>query len=141
MTMTTSLNGRAQNDGVGSETEPERPRRRNFTAAYKLAILEEVEAVTNKGDVGAILRREGLYSSHLVEWRRAREAGALAGLAGRPRRRKAARDVEVERLRARAERAEAELKKTKAALDIVGKAHALLEMLSESAAPDGKSRS
>jgi transposase-like protein len=72
------------------------------------------------------LRREGLYSSHLVEWRRARDAGALAGLRERPRpTKRTPEQIEVERLRARAERAEAELAKTKAALDVVGKAHAL----------------
>ncbi len=57
----------------------ERPRRRSFTAEYKLQILAEYEAA-KPGQRGALLRREGLYSSHLVEWRRARDAGALAGL-------------------------------------------------------------
>ena len=81
-----------------------------------------------------LLRREGLYSSHLSEWRKARDSGALAGLtpAARPATR-SAEQVENAALRARAERAERELAKTKAALEIVGKAHALLELLSESA--------
>lgn len=139
--MTTPLHERAHDGRVARGTEEERPRRRAFSAAYKLAILKEVDAATTKGEIGAILRREGLYSSHLVEWRRARDAGALAGLTAPRRRRTSARDIEMEQLRARAERAEAELAKTKATLDIVGKAHALLEMLSEGAAPDGKSRS
>src|SRR5436305_1374376 len=67
---------------------PERARRRRFTAQYKLEILAAYDAVP-EGEKGALLRREGLYSSHIVEWRRARDAGALAGLAaprGRPRR-------------------------------------------------------
>ncbi len=105
-----------------------------FTAEYKLQILAEYEALKEPGAKGALLRREGLYSSHLIEWRRAREAGALAGLAGQPRpAKRTPEQVENDRLRARAERAERELAKTKAALEVVGKAHALLEMLSESA--------
>ena len=99
-----------------------------FTAEYKARILAEYDAAEH-GERGAVLRREGLYSSHIVEWRRAAEAGARAGLGPVSRDR---RDREVEQLRARAERAEAELVRTKAALEIVGKAHALLEMLSES---------
>ena len=62
---------------------PERARRRSFTAEYKLEVLAAYDAA-EPGEKGAILRREGLYSSHIVEWRRARDAGALAGLA-RPR--------------------------------------------------------
>ena len=60
---------------------PERARRRQFTAAYKLRILEAVDAARGTGQLGALLRREGLYSSHLVEWRRQRDQGALAALA------------------------------------------------------------
>lgn len=119
-------------DGLVSP-RAERPRRRAFTAEYKLQFLAEYEAA-EPGQRGALLRREGLYSSHLVEWRRARDAGALAGLSGQPRpAKRTPEQVENERLRARAERAEAELARTKAALDIVGKAHALLALLSESA--------
>ena len=51
--------------------------RRKFTAEYKLGIVEEADRTTDPGAIGALLRREGLYSSHLVEWRRLREAGAL----------------------------------------------------------------
>ena len=67
---------------------PERPARRRFTAEYKLRIVEEANAATEAGAVGAVLRREGLYSSHLVDWRRQYRAGALSSLArprGRPR--------------------------------------------------------
>ena len=105
-----------------------------FTAEYKVKMLAEYEAA-EPGAKGALLRREGLYSSHLVEWRRARDAGALTGQAGaaaRPARR-TPEQVENDRLRARLERTERELSRTKAALEIVGKAHALLETLSESA--------
>ena len=119
----------------------DQPKRRSFTAQYKLDILAEYEA----GDAssrGALLRREGLYSSHLTEWRKARDGGALAGLTPATRTgKRSAQEVETTRLRARAERAERELARTKAALEIVGKAHALLEMLSESADTQPRSKS
>ncbi|MGB9373307.1 MAG: hypothetical protein WCA82_03995 [Jiangellales bacterium] len=101
-----------------------------------MRILAEYDAA-ERGERGAILRREGLYSSHIIDWRRAAQAGARSGLGsvGTDR-----RDREIEQLRARAERAEAELVKTQAALDLVGKAHALLEMLSESAEPPRRSQ-
>ena len=57
---------------------PERARRRTFTAQYKLDVVAEYDAAAT-GEKGAVLRREGLYSSHVIEWRRARDAGALAG--------------------------------------------------------------
>lgn len=85
------------------------------------------------GAKGAILRREGLYSSHVIEWRKARDAAVTAGLSPASRARRDPLQVENERLRARAAKAEAELAKAKAALEVVGKAHALLELLSESA--------
>ena len=72
----------------GGAPDPEvvpRATRRRFGAAYKVRILEAVDACTKPGEVGALLRREGLYSSHLTKWRRAREQGQLAALA--PRRR------------------------------------------------------
>lgn len=72
-----SLNGRAHDVVVGDVPVPDRPRRRRFTADYKLAILAEYDRLTGDGDKGALLRREGLYSSHIVERRRARETGAL----------------------------------------------------------------
>ncbi|WP_201329298.1 hypothetical protein [Nostocoides australiense] len=114
----------------------DRPKRRVFTAEYKARILAEYDAAEHGGR-GAVLRREGLYSSHIVEWRRAADAGARAGLGPVSRDR---RDREIEELTARAERAEAELARTRAALDLVGKAHALLETLSEGAEPTKRSR-
>jgi transposase-like protein len=118
----------------------DQPRRRSFTAEYKAAILAEYDSLTEPGAKGALLRREGLYSSHIIEWRRARDAGATAGLADKPRKpSRSAAEVEAERLRRDNERLRAELAKTKAALDVVGKAHALLELLSESAESDPRS--
>jgi transposase-like protein len=118
----------------------DRPKRRQFTAQYKLDILAEYDAA-DPSTRGAMLRREGLYSSHLTEWRRARDSGALAGLtpASRPAK-TSSEQRELAKITARAERAERELAKTKAALEIVGKAHALLEMLSESADTEKRSK-
>lgn len=105
-----------------------------------MRILAEFEALDEPGARGALLRREGLYSSHLIEWRRARDAGALEALGPQPRRPgRSAERVEIERLRARAAQAERELAKTKAALEVVGKAHALVELLFESADTEPKS--
>jgi transposase len=67
----------------------ERPRRRRFTAAYKVRIVQEADAAVEFRQVGALLRREGLYSSQLAAWRRSRDAGALSAL-GQPRGRKPA---------------------------------------------------
>ena len=79
---------------------PARARRRQFTAAYKLRILHEADHCAG-GHLGALLRREGLYSSHLAKWRRQRAQGALAGLAPQRRGRPAApgNEREVARLR------------------------------------------
>jgi transposase len=130
----------ASHDGDMADHDPGRPRRRRFSPEYKLAILAEYDRLTEPGDKGALLRREGLYTSHIVEWRRAREAGALAGLAGQGRARKRTPEqVELERVRRHNQRLEAELARTRAALEIVGKAHALLEQLSESADSEPRS--
>ncbi len=133
--MTMTLADVAPVDDGGMGPRPDRPKRRTFTAGYKAEILAEYDAA-DRGDRGAILRREGLYSSHIIEWRKAAEAGVRSGLGPATRDR---RDREIDQLRARAERAEAELAKTRAALDLVGKAHALLETLSESAEPPKRS--
>lgn len=115
-----------------------RPKRRTFTAEYKLRIVAEYEAAKASGEGAVILRREGLYHSHILEWRAARDAGALTALGTRKspvseNRRRNAEAAEIERLRRRNERLEADLARTKTALEIMGKAHALLEALSESA--------
>src|SRR5574340_42178 len=107
-----------------------RPLRRTFTAEYKLRILREAEACTRPGEIGVLLRREGLYSGHLSKWRRQREAGALRAL-GLPRGRKPAdrRELELAELRRRAERAEAELEKARKVIEIQGNVSALLEQM------------
>jgi len=86
MTLSTLTMERAHDEAMDGEPNlPDRPRRRRFTAAYKLSLLNKYDRCVGDGDKGALLRREGLYSSHVVEWRRARDAGALVGLTAKPR--------------------------------------------------------
>jgi transposase len=127
----------------GDPTLPERPHRRHFSAAYKLAIVETYDGCTGNGDKGALLRREGLYSSSVTEWRRLRDAGALAGLDDKPRNDRAApQRGELDRATRRAERAEAKLAKARQVIEIQGKVSVLLEqLLAESTTDDRQSRS
>jgi transposase len=120
----------------------ERPRRRRFSAEYKLRILAEAEACTRPGEVGALVRREGIYSSHLSKWRAQRDAGALAAL-GRPRGRKPSdpRDTRIAVLERRVERAEAELVKARRVIEVQGNVSALLgELLEPKGAQEGSER-
>jgi transposase len=112
---------------------PERARRRTFTAQYKLEVLAAYDAA-GPGEKGAILRREGLYSSHIVDWRRSRDNGALAGPA-RPRGRPAAdpRDAQIARLQKEKAQLEQELAKARFVVDVQSKLQALLETISKSA--------
>lgn len=94
---------------VGADPEVHaKAKRRRFTAEYKANVLAEIDAVEDPGGVGAILRREGLYSSHLTEWRRARAERGLSGLQPQKRGRKAKPEhlVEIEKLQRRLARAE-----------------------------------
>ena len=131
MTMTTAaLLQRGQDDAVAPGSREGRPTRRRFSADYKLGILAEYDALSDPGAKGALLRREGLYSSHLTEWRRARDLGALKEL--EPKARKARRspdEVEIDRLRRRNQRLEDELAKHRLVVEIQGKASELLERL------------
>src|SRR5450759_5869745 len=78
--------GRAAPEGVVPDPElVERAARRRFTAAYKLSIVREADRCSKPGEIGALLRREGLYSSHLGKWRAQRDAGALGALEPKPR--------------------------------------------------------
>ncbi len=112
---------------------PQKARRRTFTAQYKLDVVAEYDAAAT-GEKGAILRREGLYSSHVIEWRRARDAGALAGPARR-RGRQAAdpRDAQIARLQKEKAKLEQELAKARFVVDVQSKLQALLETISEGA--------
>jgi len=122
--------GRAVPEGVPDPELVELAKRRSFTAEYKARILVEADACTRPGEVGELLRREGLYTSHLTYWRKQRKDGALREL-GRPRGRKPAdrRDQEIAALRRRAERAEAELVKARKVIEIQGNLSALLEQM------------
>jgi transposase len=121
---------RPSREGVPDPELVEKAKRRTFTAAYKLRILKQAEACTRPGEIGALLRREGLYTSHLTAWRKQRDQGALEGLE-RKRGRKGAdpRDAENAALRRRAERAEAELAKARRVIEIQGNVSALLEQM------------
>ena len=112
----------------------ERPRRRTYTAAYKLRILQEAEGCRQPGELGALLRREGLYSSHLTTWRRQQEQGALAALGAKRRGRKAKApnplSMENERLRQENQRLAARLKQAEAIIDFQKKVCDLLGLTS-----------
>ena len=78
----------SRGDGRGRGADPEVPakaQRRRCTAEYRLRILKQADACKRPGELGALLRREGLYSSHLANWRRQREQGALRDMRGRRR--------------------------------------------------------
>lgn len=107
--------------------------RRSFTPAQKLDLLTRYEQAVAAGEGGAFLRREGLYSSLMSEWRRARDGGLLAGKApgesvGRP----SADQAEIARLTRELEVTRAKLSRTQTALEIMGKAQELLEDISRS---------
>lgn len=115
------------------------PRRRAFSPADKLAHLEAYEQACETNEGGAYLRREGLYSSLISEWRKQRDAGVLDGKqAGTKVGKLTAEQAEIARLKRELARANKRLTTTEAALDIMGKSHALLESLSERADSDDK---
>lgn len=126
--------------GSGEGPRAGRAKRRTFTAAYKARIVREYDQAASPRERGALLRREGLYTSHISDWRKSRDAGAENALAERPAGRpgRSAAEADNDRLRKENEKLTAELARTKAALEVVGKAHALLELLSESADSDAK---
>ena len=131
MTMTDMASAAAGHDGAvasGKGPRAGQPKRRAFTAAYKARILQEYDQLQTGRERGALLRREGLYSSHIDGWRKSRDAAAANGLADKPAGRpgRSSEAVENERLRKENETLTAELTRTKAALEVVGKAHALL---------------
>jgi transposase len=120
-------------NGARPVPDPElvqRPMRRRYSAEYKLRIVQEADACERPGEIGALLRREGLYTSHLTYWRKQRDAGALREL-GRPRGRKPTdrRDAEIAELARRLERSEAELAKARKVIEIQGNVSALLEQM------------
>jgi transposase-like protein len=136
-------------DGRVTDEQPGRPKRRTFTKAYKARILAAFDALPEGSpERGALLRSERLYHSHIEHWRKQAEKGTLAATTGRPRKdadseELAALRAEIKKLKADAARLESrnqkltgELGKTKTALDIAGKAFALLQDISSSADSD-----
>ncbi|MBC6458274.1 hypothetical protein [Actinomadura sp. HBU206391] len=136
-------------DGRVTEQQPGRPKRRTFTKAYKARVLAAYDALPEGSpERGALLRSERLYHSHIEHWRKQAENGTLAASTGKPKR--DAESEELARLRAenkklkadaaklesRNEKLAGELGKTKTALDIAGKAFALLQDISSSADSD-----
>ena len=126
-------------DGQVTDGQPARPKRRMFTAAYKARILAAFDALPEGSpERGELLRRERLYHSHLEHWRGQQQKGTLPATSGKPAKNPdedelARLRAENRKLRARNGRLENELGKTKTALDIAGKAFALLEDISRSA--------
>lgn len=127
------------NSEVPDPEVPAKARSRTYSAAYKARILEEYESLDKAGK-GALLRREGLYSSLITTWRQQRDQGArqaLARPAGRPP--GDARDKELARLRRENERLAAELTKAQTVIEVQGKLSALLGQLATSSGPDSGS--
>ena len=118
---------------VGSPSDPEvpeKPVRRRFDAAYKQRILEEADGCSEPGELGRLLRREGLYSSLLSSWRRQRDEGVLAGLSpkrrGRKAKRKDAAALENEQLRRENERLSRRLKQAETIIEVQKKVSEML---------------
>jgi transposase-like protein len=136
-----SVDARVQAGGVNGnkDPDPEVPERargpRRYSAKYKAQILEEYEQLDKAGK-GALLRREGLYTSLISEWRKQRDRGALEALA-KPAGRQPAdpRDREVARLRRENERLAGELDRARQVIEVQGKLSALLEQLATNSAP------
>ncbi len=114
----------------------ERARRRRFTAEYRMNILRKADACTELGQLGALLRREGLYSSSLAKWRRQRDAAARAEF-DQPRGRKPADPTEVENAQLRREVAKLsrELSAAHMVIDVQKNVSALLGIALEGAEP------
>lgn len=127
------------NSEVPDPEVPAKARSRSYSAGYKARILEEYESLDKAGR-GALLRREGLYSSLITTWRQQRDRGArqaLARPAGRPP--ADTRDRELAQLRRENERLAAELAKAQTVIEVQGKLSALLGQLATSSAPDSGS--
>jgi len=125
-------------EGHSGGPRAERPRCRTFTPAEKLAHIEAYEEAITREEGGAYLRRVGVHSASISEWRRQRDAGVFEGKKpgekiGRPTK----EQVELGRLRRELEETKQDLATTEIALEIMGKTHALLEQLSKSANQEG----
>jgi transposase len=124
------MSNRTESNGRANPEVNEKPVRRHFDAAYKLRILEEADRCTEPGQVGELLRREGLYSSHLTNWRRLRDEGTLQSLSPKKRGRKAKRNdetaQELERLRGENQRLAERLRKAETIIEVQKKISEIL---------------
>jgi transposase len=139
-----SSGGRALPEGVPDPELVEHASRRRFSAAYKLSIVLEADACTRPGEIGALIRREGLYSSHLGKWRAQRDQGALGALEAKPRGPRAPSQDAVEnvRLRGELERSQADLRTARRVIEGQGNVSGLLEeLLAKSATEPDERRS
>lgn len=138
--MALATEGARRATGVASASAPtgvtvrdgevaEKAQRRRFSEEYKLRIVEEADACRDPGSIGALLRREGLYTSHLSTWRQQRRAGALNGLRAKKRGRKVRRDPQADRiaqLERQVQRLRDELHKAHVIIDVQKKVARLL---------------
>ena len=134
-----SQDGRATSREMIPDTEViPKAKRRQFTAAYKQRVLKEYEACAELGEKGALLRREGLYSSHITDWRRQQARGALVGLAQRRRGSKVdPQAAEIAKLKRENERLRKRLEKAELIIDVQKKVSQMLgQSIEESAEAD-----
>ena len=118
-----------ENNEVVASPKHDRRQRRDFTTEYKERIVREIEACSVRGQVGALLRREGLYSSQISDWRKQLEQSGREGLQTKrpgPKPSKDAKDKQIEQQLKRIEKLEKELRISKALIDLQLKAHEIL---------------
>lgn len=132
--MSQEMNGKESEKKPNTEVVA-KAKRRQYTAEYKLRILRELDSSTAAGATGALLRREGIYSSHLTVWRRQRERGELDGLANQKRGPKAdPQAAELSRLESENERLRERLRQAELIIEVQKKVSQLLGMANQ---PDG----
>ena len=126
-----STGGRVAPAGVPDPELAGKARRRRYSAKYKLSMVREADRCSKPGEIGALLRREGLYSSHLGKWREQRDQGALGALESKPRgpRAPSADAVENVQLRRELDRSQADLATARRVIEVQGNVSALLEEL------------
>jgi transposase len=113
--------------------QPTRPKRRYFDAGFKLRVLDEWDRASNSTERNALLRREGVYSSMIADWKRQRREGRLSDAARRTQGRGGPSGARLERLERENARLREQLAKAQIVIEVQGKVHALLEELSKSA--------
>jgi transposase len=129
LTTKSATNGHTSSASLRPDPQVQpRPPRRRFTAAYKLRILKEADACTQPGELGALLRREGLYSSTLANFRKLRATGKLAEKNAAPAQTRQAREAARQRDARRIAALEAENQKLRVLLDLQKKVATLLDL-------------